>query len=166
VSAASTATNALLAALAAPAAAELLGSDARRAARRQPIRRRSSPARRRADLAHLVGADAEDGAETVCCYRATGPSALQLGGRGTTAGVRRATTGRAPRLASTSSCSSSSRGRVRDLGLRASPSCPVDARGERLVALDGVDAAASARPASPRSRRTARSTTTFAESSR
>ncbi|MCM2269740.1 MAG: hypothetical protein NDJ75_06540 [Thermoanaerobaculia bacterium] len=135
---------ALVLPLAAPAAGELLGD---------PRVERRTAADPGAVVAELVGSRAErwltwsvpapDGAETVCCFdRSWRERRCVLGERllgwGSSSDFR-------PRYSATLDLFVRvGNGRVRDLVL-ASPSCAVDARGERLVALDGVDTAASAR---------------------
>jgi hypothetical protein len=130
--------------LAAPAAAELLGEP--RVERRVAADPRvvvDELVSGRADRWLAWSVPAPDGAETVCCFdRGWRERRCVLGERmrgwGSSSDLR-------PRhSASLDLFLRVGDGRVRDLVL-ASPSCPVDARGERLIALDGVDAAASAR---------------------
>jgi len=135
---------ALALALAAPAAAELLGDP--RVERRAAADPRSvvdELVRGRADRWLTWSVPTPDGAETVCCYsRNWRERRCVLGERllgwGSSSDFR-------PRHSETLDLFVRvGQGRVRDLVL-ASPSCAVDARGERLLALDGVDADASAR---------------------
>lgn len=130
--------------LAAPAAAELVG---------EPRVERRASANPRVVVDEMIRSGADrwltwsvptpDGAETVCCFdRDWRERRCGLGERmrgwGSSSDFRPRTSDSLDIFLRIDD------GRVRDLVL-ASPSCAVDARGERIVALDGVDVAASAR---------------------
>lgn len=135
---------ALAAFAAAPVAAELLGDPrVERRAATDPAAVVRELADGRADLWLTWSVPTPDGAETVCCYqRDWTERRCRLGARGNGWG---SSSDDRPRTSSTIDFFVEMRGgRALDLVL-ASPSCPVDARGERLLAVDGVDAAASAR---------------------
>ena len=134
---------ALLAVLAAPAAGELLGDPrVERRVATDPAAVVRQLAEARVDRWLTWSVPTPDGAETVCCYqRDWSERRCQLGRRGNGWG---SSSHDRPRTSPSIDLLIEVRGgRVRDL-LLASPSCPVDARGERLLALDGVDSAASA----------------------
>lgn len=130
--------------LAAPAAAGIVGEPRlERRAAADPRVVVDELVRTRADVWLTWSVPTPDGAETVCCFdRSWRERRCVLGERllgwGSSSDFR-------PRYSeSLDLFVRVGNGRVRDVVL-ASPSCAVDARGERLVALDGVDVAASAR---------------------